>query len=44
MLTRFFPGLVFGWMRARSGSILPGVLFHALCNLYIETLGRSFAG
>ena len=40
----FFPGLVFGWMRARTGSILPGVMFHALCNLYIETLNRSFLG
>lgn len=40
----FFPGLVFGWMRARTCSILPGTLFHALCNLYIETLHRSFFG
>jgi membrane protease YdiL (CAAX protease family) len=43
-LAVFFPGLVFGWLRARSGSILPGTLFHALCNLYIETLHRSFFG
>ena len=43
-LAVFFPGLVFGWMRARSGSILPGVLFHASCNLYIETLHRSLFG
>jgi membrane protease YdiL (CAAX protease family) len=41
-LAVFFPGLLFGWMRARSGSVLPGTLFHALCNLYIETLHRSF--
>jgi len=40
-LAVFFPGLVFGWMRARSGSILPGTLFHALCNVYIDTLARS---
>jgi membrane protease YdiL (CAAX protease family) len=40
-LAVFFPGLVFGWMRARSGSILPGTLFHALCNVYIDTLSRS---
>ena len=40
----FFPGLVFGWMRAKTGSILPGVLFHSFCNLYIETLNQSFLG
>jgi membrane protease YdiL (CAAX protease family) len=43
-LAVFFPGLLFGWLRARTGSILPGTLFHALCNLYIETLHRSFFG
>lgn len=40
----FFPGLLFGWLRARTGSLLAGTLFHALCNLYIETLNRSFFG
>jgi membrane protease YdiL (CAAX protease family) len=29
----FFPGLWFGWLRARTGSIVPGVLFHALANV-----------
>ena len=43
-LAVFFPGLVFGWMRARTRSILPGTIFHALCNLYIETLHRSHFG
>ncbi len=43
-LAVFFPGLVFGWMRARTGSILPGTLFHAACNLYIGALLRSFYG
>ena len=37
-----FPALVFGWMRARSGSIAPGALFHALCNLYSDLLHTSF--
>jgi hypothetical protein len=41
-LAVFFPGLVFGWMRARTGSILAGTLFHALCNLYSEVLHHSF--
>jgi membrane protease YdiL (CAAX protease family) len=41
MLTRFFPGLVFGWMFARTRSILPGTLFHAACNLIMAVLGAS---
>ncbi len=43
-LAVFFPGLLFGLLRARTGSILPGTLFHALCNIYIETLQRSLFG
>ena len=41
-LAVFFPGLVFGWMRARTGSIAAGVLFHALCNLFSDALHASF--
>jgi membrane protease YdiL (CAAX protease family) len=43
-LAVFFPALAFVWLRERTGSIAPGALFHALCNLYIETLHRSFFG
>lgn len=32
-LAIFFPALLFGWMRERTGSLLPPVLFHALSNL-----------
>lgn len=28
----FLPGLVFGWMRERTGGIAAPALFHALCN------------
>ena len=42
MLTRFFPGLVFGWMYARTRSILAGTIFHASCNLLMDVLARSF--
>lgn len=42
MLTRFFPGLVFGWMFARTRSILAGTIFHAACNLLVEVLASSF--
>jgi len=37
-LAVFFPALAFGWMRSRSGSVAPGAIFHALCNLLSEIL------
>jgi hypothetical protein len=41
-LTVFFPALVFGWMRARTGTIAAGAFFHAACNLFSEVLHESF--
>jgi membrane protease YdiL (CAAX protease family) len=41
-LAVFFPGLVFAWMRARTGSLAPAALFHALCNLYSDLLHEAF--
>jgi uncharacterized protein len=41
-LAVFFPSLVFGWLRARTGGIGAGVAFHAMCNVFSETLGRGF--
>jgi membrane protease YdiL (CAAX protease family) len=41
MLTRFFPGLAFGWMYARTRSILAGTIFHAACNLLMALLASS---
>jgi membrane protease YdiL (CAAX protease family) len=41
-LAVIFPALVFGWMRARTGSIVPGALFHALCNLFADVLHTSY--
>ncbi len=41
-LAVFFPALVFGWMRNRTGSVAPGAAFHALCNLFSEVLFDSF--
>jgi membrane protease YdiL (CAAX protease family) len=40
-LAVFFPALAFGWMRNRSGSVAPGAVFHALCNLLSEVLHES---
>lgn len=31
----FFPSLIFGWMRERSGSILPAVIFHGAANMMV---------
>jgi len=31
-LATFFPGLVFGWLRERTGSVVASTIFHALCN------------
>jgi uncharacterized protein len=41
-LAVFFPALLFGWLRARTGGIGAGVLFHALCNLFSGTLSRGY--
>lgn len=38
----FFPALVFGWMRARADSIVPGLTFHALCNLLSDVLYETY--
>lgn len=38
----FFPSLVFGWMRARTGGILAGALFHAWANITAATLDTMY--
>jgi CAAX protease family protein len=41
-LAVFFPALLFGWLRARTGGIGASVCFHAVCNLYSQMLGRGY--
>ena len=41
-LAVFFPALLFGWMRARTGSIAAGALFHALCNILSDVMYASY--
>jgi membrane protease YdiL (CAAX protease family) len=41
-LAVFFPALVFGWMRLRRGSIVAAVVFHALCNIFMDFLLFSY--
>jgi membrane protease YdiL (CAAX protease family) len=41
-LAVFFPALLFGWLRARTGGVGAGIVFHALCNLLTLVLAESF--
>ncbi|HMC95339.1 MAG TPA: CPBP family intramembrane glutamic endopeptidase [Polyangia bacterium] len=41
-LAVFFPALVFGWMRSRTGSIAAGATFHALCNVVSDVLHTGY--
>lgn len=41
-LAVFFPSLVFGLLRSRSGGIGASLVFHALCNLYSGYLLESY--
>jgi membrane protease YdiL (CAAX protease family) len=41
-LAVFFPSLVFGWLRARTGGVGAGIAFHAACNVFSELLGKGY--
>ncbi len=41
-LSVFFPSLVFGWLRARTGGIGSAVLFHAACNVFSAYLTDGY--
>ena len=43
-LGTFFPGLVLGWLRERTGSVAAPVILHAASNLFLATLEASFYG
>jgi membrane protease YdiL (CAAX protease family) len=38
----FFPALLFGWMRERTGTVMGAALLHACCNLLVLVLEASF--
>lgn len=38
----FFPGLVFGWMREKTGQPLAGALFHAWANVTVNWLDTMY--
>lgn len=41
-LAVFFPSLLFGWLRARTGGIGSSVLFHAACNVFSLYLAHGY--
>jgi uncharacterized protein len=41
-LSVFFPSLVFGWLRARTGGIGASVAFHAACNIFSAFLTDAY--
>ena len=43
-LGTFFPGLLFGWLRERTGGLAAPVILHALSNLFIRVLEASVYG
>ncbi|MDF1566142.1 MAG: MXAN_2755 family glutamic-type intramembrane protease [Deltaproteobacteria bacterium] len=43
-LAVFFPALLFGWLRLRSGGLLAPILVHGFSNLFMATLEASFLG
>jgi membrane protease YdiL (CAAX protease family) len=42
-LAVFFPALLFGWLRERTGTVVGSTLLHAACNLYQTFLFASFS-
>jgi len=41
-LAVFFPSLLFGWLRARTGGVGASIAFHASCNLFSATLLQAY--
>ena len=38
----FFPGLIFAWLRERTGGVIAGALFHAFCNVSVVILDTMY--
>jgi membrane protease YdiL (CAAX protease family) len=38
----FFPALIFGWMREKTGGILAPSIYHAMCNILVLALEQLF--
>ena len=42
-LATFFPGLLFGWLRARTGGVVAPAVAHALSNVLVLVLDASLS-
>ena len=38
----FFPGLVFGWLKERTGALTAPIFFHAAANIFMNWFARSY--
>jgi len=38
----FFPGMVFAWMRERTGGVVTGAIFHAACNVMVVLMDNCY--
>lgn len=38
----FFPGMVFAWMREKTGGVVAGAFFHAFCNISVQMLDTMY--
>jgi uncharacterized protein len=38
----FFPGLAFAWLRERTGGVVAGAFFHAICNVGVVLLDTQY--
>ena len=38
----FFPGLLFGWLKERTGALTAPILFHAAANILMNLFARSY--
>ena len=38
----FFPGMVFAWLREKTGDVMAGAVFHALCNIAVIHLDTHY--
>ena len=38
----FFPGMVFAWMREKTGGVISGAFFHALCNIAVALMDYHY--
>jgi membrane protease YdiL (CAAX protease family) len=42
-LLTFFPGLIFGWLFVKIGSLVPAILMHGVANIGYAMMTGAFA-